>query len=140
MSCGWPIGRPTPPSNRRRGARPRPARSSRRYNLAHGGFDPAAPSVERGRMEMDEQGMQGEQTAPAATWLDLYDWRQRVARLYAERSAALMAGDDPRAVLQRFRAGKDTLLARHPQSPLDPPGPAAFTRLNYFPYDAAPPV
>src|SRR5260221_13068594 len=85
-------------------------------------------------MEMDEQG---EQTSRAAPWLDLYDWRQRVARLYAERAAALMAGDDPVAVLQRFRAGKNTLFARPPQSPLDAAGRAAFTRLNYFPSDAA---
>src|SRR5258706_13858407 len=102
MSCGWPIGRPTTPSNRRRGARPRPARSSRRYNLAHGGFDPVAPSVERGRMEMDEQGTQGEQ---AATWLDLYDWRQPVARPYAERSPRLMAGDGPSGAFTTFPAG-----------------------------------
>jgi uncharacterized protein len=88
-------------------------------------------------MKMDEQGTQGEQTSPAATWLDLYDWRQRVARLYAERAAALSAGDDPAAVLQRFRAGKDALFAQHPQSPLDAAGRAAFTGLNYFPYDAA---
>src|SRR5260221_4998595 len=131
MSCGWPIGRPTPPSNRRRGARPRPARSSRRYNLAYGGVDPAAPSAERGRMEMDEQGMRGEQTAPVATWLDLYDWRQRVARLYAERAAALMAGEDPAAVLQRFRAAKDALFARHPQSPLTARGGAALPGLTH---------
>jgi len=89
---------------------------------------------------MDEQGLLGEQadqTERAATWLDLYDWRQRVARLYAERTAALAAGADPSAALERFRAGKDALFARHPQSPLDAAGRRAFAGLNYFPYDSA---
>ena len=73
----------------------------------------------------------------APTWLDLYDWRERVARMYRERNAALRAGDDPAAVLGRFRAAKDDIFARHPQSPLAPEERAGFGGLRYFAYDPA---
>jgi uncharacterized protein (DUF1684 family) len=69
------------------------------------------------------------------TWLDLYDWRARVAALYAERAAAWRRGDDPRTALGRFRAAKDALFAQHPQSPLDPVARAGFSALPYFAYD-----
>jgi uncharacterized protein (DUF1684 family) len=76
-------------------------------------------------------------TDDAPTWLDLYDWRERVARMYRERNPALRAGEDPRAVLRRFRAQKDDLFARHPQSPFGPEERARFSGLEYFAYDAA---
>jgi uncharacterized protein len=69
------------------------------------------------------------------TWLDLYDWRTRVARVYRDRDAAHRAGEDPQAVLARFRAAKDALFASHPQSPLDASNRPAFTGLEYFAYD-----
>lgn len=69
------------------------------------------------------------------TWLELYDWRKRVAALYAARDAALRAGDAPAAVWERWRAGRDDLFARHPQSPLSDEARRTFTRLPYFPYD-----
>ncbi|HEX6121557.1 MAG TPA: hypothetical protein VFY89_00280, partial [Ktedonobacterales bacterium] len=71
------------------------------------------------------------------TWLDLYDWRARVAALYAARAAAWRQGDDPQATLGRFRAAKDALFAHHPQSPLDPVARARFAGLPYFDYDPA---
>jgi uncharacterized protein (DUF1684 family) len=71
------------------------------------------------------------------TWLDLYDWRARVAALYAERAAAWRRGEDAREVLGRFRAAKDALFARHPQSPLGAAARAGFVGLPYFDYDAA---
>jgi uncharacterized protein len=40
-------------------------------------------------------------------------------------------------VTSRFRAAKDELFKRHPQSPLGPEDRAAFTGLNYFAYDPA---
>lgn len=70
----------------------------------------------------------------APTWLDLYDWRLRVARMYAERDEALRAGGDERAVLERFRARKDQLFATHPQSPLSVSDRQSFAGLAYFPY------
>ena len=74
-------------------------------------------------------------TAP--TWLDLYDWRSRVAAIYRERARRIAAGDDPVAVWDAFRAAKDALFASHPQSPLDSAARATFHELAYFPYDPA---
>ena len=77
-----------------------------------------------------------ERSVSGPTWLDLYDFRRRMAALYAERAAALRAGEAEPGPLTRFRAGKDELFARHPQSPFEPEELAAFTGLRYFPYDA----
>src|SRR5690349_5404718 len=54
---------------------------------------------------------------PEPPWLDLYDWRKHVAAMYAEREAALLRGENELEVLTRFRAQKDILFTRHPQSP-----------------------
>jgi hypothetical protein len=75
-------------------------------------------------------------TEPAPTWLDLYDWRRRVARLYQERDSALRAGTDPAGVALRWRAGRDTLFKEHPQTPLSGAQRANFAGLPYFAYDA----
>jgi uncharacterized protein (DUF1684 family) len=72
-----------------------------------------------------------------ATWLDLYDWRERVAWMYRERNAALRAGEPAEAVLERFRTQKNDLFKMHPQSPLGPEDRATFTGLEYFAYDPA---
>ncbi len=72
-----------------------------------------------------------------ASWLDLYDWRARVAAMYREREAGWRGGEDARATLTRFRAAKDALFAHHPQSPLDDDTRAAFRGLPYFDYDPA---
>jgi uncharacterized protein (DUF1684 family) len=71
------------------------------------------------------------------TWLDLYDWRERVARMYHERSAALRAGEAAEAVLDRFRMQKNDLFKLHPQSPFGPEVRASFDGLKYFAYDPA---
>ncbi len=76
-----------------------------------------------------------EDTPP--TWLDLYDWRIRVAAIYRERARRIAADDDPVAVWDTFRAAKDALFASHPQSPLDTAARAPFRALAYFPYDPA---
>lgn len=73
-------------------------------------------------------------TAGAPTWLDLYDYRVRVAEMYRERAAALRMGADDEAVWRRFCAAKDALYARHPQSPLSAEDRARFGGLPYFPY------
>jgi uncharacterized protein (DUF1684 family) len=77
------------------------------------------------------------QHEPTPTWLDLYDYRERVARMYRERNAALRAGEAADVVLRRFRAAKDALFAQHPQSALAPEERRVFAGLRYFPYDAA---
>lgn len=75
--------------------------------------------------------------SPKPTWLDLYDWRRQVAGLYREREEAILRGDDPEAVLARFRAGKDALFAGHPQSPIPAGDRPRFAGLRYFPYNPA---
>jgi uncharacterized protein (DUF1684 family) len=76
------------------------------------------------------------ETTPS-TWLDLYDWRVRVAAMYRERARRIAEGDDPVTVWDAFRATKDALFASHPQSPLDAEARAAFRGLAYFAYDPA---
>ena len=73
----------------------------------------------------------------APTWLDLYDWRGRVAGLYRERARRFQAGEEAAAVLAWFRAQKDALFAGHPQSPLTAAQRRTFAGLRYFPYDPA---
>ncbi|AEB11436.1 DUF1684 domain-containing protein [Marinithermus hydrothermalis] len=65
--------------------------------------------------------------------LQLLDWRRRVHALYAE----VRAVRDPHAAWVRWRAERDRLFKTHPQSPLTPEQRAAFTGLEYFPYDPA---
>ena len=70
-------------------------------------------------------------------YLDLYDYRCRVAAMYRERTQAIMEGADPVAVWQRFCAVKDDLFTHHPQSPLDEEQRRHFQGLAYFPYNPA---
>jgi uncharacterized protein (DUF1684 family) len=54
--------------------------------------------------------------------LELAGYRDAVARLYLSETG-----------LAEFRAGRDELFARHPQSPIPPAERAGFTGLRYFP-------
>lgn len=76
-----------------------------------------------------------EDTPP--TWLDLYDWRTRVAAIYRERAQRIAADDAPQTIWDAFRVAKDALFASHPQSPLDAAARATFHELAYFPYNPA---
>ena len=69
----------------------------------------------------------------AASSLTLLDWRRRVFALYAEVRAA----DDPAAAHALWRATRDELFARHPDSPLLPEARASFPGLPVAPYDPA---
>jgi uncharacterized protein len=69
------------------------------------------------------------------TWLDLYDWRQRVGALYRERADALRHGDAAADVFERFCRARDALFAHHPQTPLNAADRASFRGLRYHPYD-----
>lgn len=68
-------------------------------------------------------------------YLELTDWRRRVAILWAEWRAA--AEHDPEDATKAYRAARDRLFAEHPQSPLGPADRQAFTSLDYWPYDPA---
>ena len=68
-------------------------------------------------------------------YLDLYDYRVRVAAMYRERNQAILSGGDPIVAWERFRAVKDDLFAHHPQSALDEEQRRTFQGLPYFPYN-----
>jgi len=70
-------------------------------------------------------------------YLDLYDYRCRVAAMYRERTQAIVAGEDPASVLERFRQARNDLFAHHPQSALDEEQRKHFQGLPYFPYNPA---
>jgi uncharacterized protein len=74
-------------------------------------------------------------SSPAADYLALADWRRQVARLYADWRVG--SGSDPAGATGAFRAARDELFRRHPQSPLAPAERAAFRGVDYWPYDAA---
>jgi uncharacterized protein len=65
--------------------------------------------------------------------LSLLAWRRRVHSLYAEVRAA----SDPAAGHRLWQAGRDELLAWHPDSPLLPEDRAGFGGLRVAPYDPA---
>jgi uncharacterized protein len=65
------------------------------------------------------------------TYATLWDWRRRVAELYAE----LRRTDDPEAAWRLWRAERDRLFAEHPQAPLDADRRPSFAGLDLFPYD-----
>jgi uncharacterized protein (DUF1684 family) len=71
------------------------------------------------------------------TWLDLYDYRRRVAALYQKRQLRAATGDDPAAIWNNWREERDWLFKEHPQSALSAEDRASFTGLRYFPYDPA---
>jgi uncharacterized protein (DUF1684 family) len=71
------------------------------------------------------------------TWLDLYDYRLRVAALYQKRELRETTGDDPAAIWNRWRQERDQLFEEHPQSALSAEDRTSFTGLRYFPYDPA---
>ncbi|GAC1320803.1 MAG: DUF1684 domain-containing protein [Chloroflexota bacterium] len=68
---------------------------------------------------------------PHSEYLELLDWRRRVAALFVELRHRTPDAD----TLDWFRTAKDGLFKAHPQSPLLPDERAAFTGLPYWPYD-----
>ena len=64
------------------------------------------------------------------TYLELLDWRRRVAELFVE----LRRREPDEPTLAWFRAEKDALYRDHPQTPLAGPARAAFRGLLYWPY------
>lgn len=63
--------------------------------------------------------------------LRLLDWRRQVATLYA----SVRADPIPESAHGRWVAGRDELLAGHPDSPLGPAARARFTGVPMDPYD-----
>jgi uncharacterized protein (DUF1684 family) len=69
-----------------------------------------------------------------AAYLDLADWRRRVATLYAEVRAH--AASDPEAALAHWRVTREHLYRTHPQSPV-PVSLRGTFRALHFPADPA---
>lgn len=61
----------------------------------------------------------------------LWDWRRRVADLYA----AIRANPDPQAAWRYWRSVRDSLFRSHPQTPIE--SGTLLTTLPFFPYDPA---
>jgi uncharacterized protein (DUF1684 family) len=66
-------------------------------------------------------------------YLELTDYRQRVAAIYARVRAAQ---NDPEAAWREFRRMRDELFRDHPQSALMPDHRGHFKGLTYYPYDS----
>jgi len=62
------------------------------------------------------------------SFAELWDWRRRVAALYAAVRAA-----EPEVGWRLWRGGRDALFREHPQTPLE--RPASFKALPLFDYD-----
>ncbi len=65
--------------------------------------------------------------------LELADWRRLVSDLYAR----VRAEDDPETAHVQWRARRDELFRRHPQSPLPDDDPMRDVGIAYWPYDGA---
>ena len=70
---------------------------------------------------------------PASPYLELLDWRRRVAELFVD----LRQRPPDAASLAWFRNHKDTLFREHPQSPIPEAYRQDFPGLNYWPFDPA---
>jgi hypothetical protein len=70
---------------------------------------------------------------PGHDYLDLLDWRRRMAELWARWRTD--GERDPAAATAAFRQAKDELFRTHPQSPLPPPARDGFRGLAYWGYD-----
>lgn len=66
-------------------------------------------------------------------YLELADWRRRVAVLYARWRDD--SAHDPEAATVVFRSARDQLFRDHPQSPLAIKERSAFAGLPWWPYD-----
>jgi uncharacterized protein (DUF1684 family) len=67
-----------------------------------------------------------------STYLELADWRRRVADLYG--AVRGLAASDPQAALMHWRGVREWLYREHPQSPVPASERAAF-RAQHFPHD-----
>ena len=70
--------------------------------------------------------------SPTTGFVELWDWRRRIADLYGEVRSL-----DPLAAWQRWRSVRDQLFRDHAQTPLGPERRVGFAGLAYFDYDPA---
>ena len=72
--------------------------------------------------------------APMSDYLDLADWRRRVAALYESLRSDARPEPEP---LLAFRAARDRLFIEHPSSPVPTAERKGFAGVPYWPHDAA---
>lgn len=65
--------------------------------------------------------------------MQLWDWRRKVADLYA----AIRAEPDPLTGWRMWRAARDALYTSHPQTPIEPEALPGFTGVAMFDHDPA---
>ncbi len=70
-------------------------------------------------------------------YLELTDWRRRVAALWQGWREVCAGPEGPTQATAAFRDVKNDLFARHPQSPLLPQDRGTFRGIEYWPYDPA---
>lgn len=63
--------------------------------------------------------------------VDLWDWRRRIADLYAD----IRRHPDPAAAWRHWRDTRDRLFADHPQSPVPPEDRPTYPGIPVFDYD-----
>ena len=91
----------------------------------------ARPDAEASSATAAPAGTAPSSAALANDALALADWRRRVFELYQ----AVREAREPAAAWRGWRAGRDELFARHPQSPLPAGERADFRGLACFGYD-----
>ena len=69
---------------------------------------------------------------PSSSFLQLADYRRRVAEAYARVRNSQLSLENR---WQGYRADQDDLIKNHPQTPLTPEQVKDFTALEYYPYD-----
>jgi uncharacterized protein (DUF1684 family) len=84
-------------------------------------------------MPNPQPGPEADRLSADRPYVDLWDWRRRIADLYA----AIRAGADPQQAWQHWRATRDAMFRSHPQSPLDAAARGEHQQLACFPYDPA---
>ena len=72
--------------------------------------------------------------APMSDYLDLADWRRRVAALYESLRSDARPEPEP---LLAFRAARDRIFIEHPSSPVPTAERKGFAGVPYWPHDAA---
>lgn len=79
----------------------------------------------------DQRSQRQDGSVQVASYLELIDYRRRVAQMYAR----VRAENDPESAWEEFKSARDRLFELHPQSALTAAQREAFTGLEYFPYD-----
>ena len=96
---------------------------------------PDVPTIAEGGLSGFEAVSWYALLAPAGTPKEIASWRREVAELYAGMRNT--AQRDPKLAAAQFRAGRDSLILHHPESPFTHDISAATQGIDYFPCEPA---